>query len=247
MDVRYDKPPLLEAIFEVRFPQATSWDLAIPGLIYERLKERFPQREAKIAQEMNIVSGPEGFKQEIRTTERSLFFQSDRKMLVQVGPRVVSVHCLKPYPGWATFKSAIEEIYNALGEVVETKQLEKIALRYINRIEITESKIEPKDYFNLYIYLGEKLPQDMVNFNIECIFPYERERDLCRLQFATLPPPTPSQPMFNFLLDIGYFLATPQVIKSEEVLNWVEIAHQRIQDIFEGSITNKLRALFRGE
>lgn len=236
----------MEALFEVRFSPDTSWDLAIPGLIYERIRGRFPHREARIAQELNVVSGPEGIKQEVRTSERSLFFQEDRRMLVQIGPRVVSVHCLKPYPGWEVFKSASEEVYKALGEVVEFSEFERIALRYINEIIIRENRVEPKDYFNIYIYLGEQLPQDMINFNIECMFPFEEGRDICRLQLFVPHTPTPEEARINFLLDIGYFLTNPKGVSSEQVMEWLEKAHGRIEAIFEGSITDKLRNLFRG-
>lgn len=245
MERRYEKAPLLEAVFEIRFTQRASWDLTIPGLIYERIKGRFPQKERRVAQEIGIVVGPEGLTQQARTSELSLFFQQDRKMLVQVGPRVVSLHCLRPYPGWGLFKESIAEIYNAIENVVEIKELERIALRYINMIEIDEKRIEPKDYFNIYIFLGEQLPQDMVHFNIECVFPYEEGRDVCRIQFTTPFPTTPTPTGINFLLDIGYFLANPESIRSEQVLEWLEMAHQRIQNIFEGSITDKLRKLFQ--
>ena len=250
MGKKYENPPLVEAIFEVTLTQDTSWDLAVVGLVYERIKEKFPHRESRIVQELNITAGPEGVKQEVRTSERSFFFRSDRRMLVQIGPRLLAVNSLKPYPGWTDFKSNIEEVFNAFCEVVEVKGLEKMALRYINLIEITEDRIEPKDFFKIYIHLGEQFPRELVNYNIECLFPFDGGKNLCRLQlrfpFLQIPTPQiPTQAPRSFLLDIYYTLAQPISVETEEVLKWLEEAHNRIESIFEGSITERLREQFR--
>jgi uncharacterized protein (TIGR04255 family) len=244
MSKRYKNPPIMEVIFEVNLSQDTSWDLAVPGLIYEKIKDRFPVREPRVVQEVNFVSGPDGIKQEVRTSERTLFFQNDRKMLVQVGPRIISLHSLKFYPGWDNFKSVIEDVYKALNEVVSIKGLERLALRYINRIDIRGERIEPSDFFEVYIHLGKNLPQDIVNFNLECIFPFEEGRDLCKLQLFSPRPPIPPQNVLSLFLDIVYFLANPGSVKSEEVLEWTEKAHKEIERIFEGSITDRLREQF---
>jgi hypothetical protein len=57
---RYAAPPLIEAVCELRLTPDTQWDLTIPGMIYEKVKDDFPNREQRLAQEVEIEQGPQG-------------------------------------------------------------------------------------------------------------------------------------------------------------------------------------------
>jgi uncharacterized protein (TIGR04255 family) len=46
------------------------------------------------------------------------------------------------------------------------------------------------------------------------------------------------------MLDIDYFLAQPRAVEVAQSLQWVEKAHTRVEEIFDGCITNRLRELF---
>lgn len=41
---RYKNPPVIEALRELQFESTVSWDLAIPGMIYDQAKQDFPKR-----------------------------------------------------------------------------------------------------------------------------------------------------------------------------------------------------------
>jgi uncharacterized protein (TIGR04255 family) len=71
-----------------------------------------------------------------------LFFTEDRKMLVQVGPRLLTVNALKPYPHWEGFKPRIEMAWKSLQATIEVQGLERIGLRYINHIELPAQGVE---------------------------------------------------------------------------------------------------------
>jgi uncharacterized protein (TIGR04255 family) len=46
------------------------------------------------------------------------------------------------------------------------------------------------------------------------------------------------------MLDIDYFLANPRAVDISDALSWVEEAHGRVEEVFEGCITDRLRAMF---
>lgn len=58
------------------------------------------------------------------------------------------------------------------------------------------------------------------------------------------PSTEPSSEKSAFMLDINYFLAQPLAVKVSDILGWVEEAHSRVVDVFEGCITERLRELF---
>jgi uncharacterized protein (TIGR04255 family) len=44
MPKKYEKPPIIEAVCEFRFSGKSKWDLTIPGLIYDSVKDEYPQK-----------------------------------------------------------------------------------------------------------------------------------------------------------------------------------------------------------
>jgi uncharacterized protein (TIGR04255 family) len=213
----------------------------VPGLLYEKLKESFPQKEQRMIQEMELMQGTEGLQQQIRTSERLLFFTEDRKMLTQVGSRLLTVNALRPYPHWEGFKHRIGMAWESLRVAAEVQGLERIGLRYINHVELPGQSVELAEYFEFYPFVGQRLPQQMVSFLAGAEFSYADGRDRCRVQ---LSPIQGSGGKSLFMLDIDYFLAQPRAVKPGEALPWVEEAHSRVEEVFEGSITDKLREMF---
>ncbi len=45
MSRKYKNPPVVEALCEFQFISDKSWDLTLPGLIYERVKSEFPVKQ----------------------------------------------------------------------------------------------------------------------------------------------------------------------------------------------------------
>jgi uncharacterized protein (TIGR04255 family) len=241
MGKKYAKPPIVEAVCEFRLTPETRWDLTVPGLLYERLKGSFPQKEQRMIPEVELIQGPEGLQQQIRTSERIMLFTKDKKMLVQVGPRLLAINVLKPYPHWESFKPRIEMAWQSLQAAIEVQGLERIGLRYINHIELPAQSVELAEYFEFYLSVGQRLPQQMVSFLAGAEFSYADDRDHCRVQLTPIPG---SGGKSLFMLDIDYFLARARAVEVVDALAWVEEAHDRVKEVFEGCITDKLREMF---
>ena len=129
---KYADPPIVEAVCEFRLTPETPWDLTIPGLFYEQVKETFPHREQRVVQEVVFKQEPHGIQQQIQARERILLFTKDRKQLLQLGTRLLAISALKPYLGWEIFKQSIEQAWNVLQQISEIKGIDRIELRYIN-------------------------------------------------------------------------------------------------------------------
>lgn len=238
----YTHPLIVEAVCEFRLSPETPWDLAVPGLRYETLRNRFPHRESRLLPELGIEQSPAGIRQEIRTSERILFFAKDRRTFIQVGPRLIAVNCLKPYPTWTQFKPIIAQTWQSLINTVAVKGIDRIGLRYINQINLAWSDVELSQFFQFYPFLGPQLPQKMVSFAVVSEFVLHEMRDHCRVQLTSAEMGSPV--ITTVLLDIDYFLAQPNVVTIAEALDWVETVHNEIEMVFEGCITDQLRAVF---
>ncbi|GAB4409002.1 MAG: TIGR04255 family protein [Anaerolineae bacterium] len=242
MGKRYRYPPIIEALCEFRFEPASPWDLAIPGLVYEKVKAGFPKRRQAKAFEVSVTASLEGVEQRVTTTERIQFLRDDEKALIQVDRNLVAVNHLKPYPGWQQFLPLIESGFTAYEEVVRPKGIQRIGLRYINRIEIPGQHIELEDYLQFRPFIGPELPQDFDSFIAGIQIPYDNSRDSLRLQVASTVSERPD--CAAVLLDLDYYLAQPGQVSMEEAFTWVNEAHHRLEEVFEACITAQLRAIF---
>lgn len=247
---KYKNPPIIEALCEFQFGPDSSWDLAMPGLIYEKVKDIFPKRRQVKMLALNIPAVPRAVTVEpqIQAIERMQFLQESERVLVQVGSQLVAVNHLKPYSSWNEFFPLIQKGFSAYCKVIEPKNIHRVELRYINRIEFPVKdaeefqRIKLEDYFNFYPFVGSNLPQELRSFVMGIEASYERAKDILRLQLTS-----GSTEAFNtaaIILDIDYFLAKPGEVEIDDVFEWVDLAHKRIEESFENCIKDRLRQIF---
>ena len=242
MGRKYARPPVIEAVCEFRFGADTQWDLAVPGLVYERIRDRLPNREQRLIPRIEIRNTEAGTEQQIHTEQRMFFLTEDKKTFIQVGARLLAVNRLAPYPPWDEFRPVVESAFDVLGSTVALRSIDRIGLLYVNRIEIPRPELELSEYFEFRPFLGEHLPQDVASFVVGCVLPFADERDACRVQLANGVPDQPERS--SFILDLDYFLNRSNGVSADAALQWVENAHTTVEQVFEGCITDKLRALF---
>jgi len=239
---KYRNPPIIEAICEFRLPYTVLWDLTIHGLMFEKIQKEFPNKTQQLIQNIEVTQTPQGLQQQIVTSEQSIFSTPDKKILVQTGPHILAINCLEPYPTWERFKPQIEHAFMALTSILEVKELERISLRTVNRIVIPQSPIILSDYFEFRPFLGEHLPRQPISFVQACSFDFYDERDICQIQLTNVVPNTAES--VAFILDFNYSLAKPRSISAVDALEWVDTAHFKLNEMFEGCITDRLRSIF---
>lgn len=243
MGEKYSDPPLIEAVCAFRLPPESKWDLTIPGLMYPKLTKNYPGKEQRPVSEVELKQTEAGIVQNISTSERVFFHAENRNAFVQLGPNLLSVHCLKPYPTWQSFQPRIDEAFKALTETVAISALERVGLRYINRIEIPSLEVDLDHYFDFRPYLGERLPQAMVTFLLGCELPMGEGKDCCRVQLSRAV--ASEEGSSAFMLDVDYFAIAPRSVVVDQALDWVEKAHAQVESVFEGCITDASREIFR--
>ena len=240
---KYGNPPIIEAICEFRFDPASPWDLVIPGLLYERLKSSHPKRRQMKAIEVTISAQKEKVaEQTIQTSDRVQFLAQNEKDIVQVGPQLLAVNRLEPYSSWDEFLPAIKKAFAAYLEIADPKALARLGLRYINKIVIPEGTIQMENYFDFYAYLGQELPQTHGAFRVGVQFPFEDGRDTLRVEMQNIPSPSPS--IHSMLLDLDYFTLVERDLESQRVFDWLNRAHGRVEEVFEGCLKEPSRQLF---
>ncbi|MGB8346563.1 MAG: TIGR04255 family protein [Ktedonobacteraceae bacterium] len=242
MSKQYKNPPLSEVVCEFQFGQDSSWDLTIPGLVYEKVRETFPKRKqiARVTMGLNANEGE--VSPQIGATPIMQFASENEKLIMQVGVHLLSINSIKPYPSWEQFFPQILKSFDTYREVANPKSIHRIGLRYVNTIDIPGSGLDLEDYFEFRPYLGPKLPGVLGPFMMGVQLPCEDSRDMLNLQLASLAGL--SIDVATIILDLDYFLAQPGSVALDDVSMWLESAHTHVEETFEGCITDRLRQHF---
>jgi len=243
MGKRYKNPPIEEALCEFQFIPNQPWDLTVPGLIYDRLKEEFPDKEQHFGLGVQVQPAEKGFEQKVEPAPpRIRFLRKDRRALVQVAPDLLVINQLKPYPTWAEFRPKIIENLNRYGEVGNPKGFKRIGLRYINKIDLKAGTNELGEYLNFFPSVPNNLSQPQSGFIARVELPYQNHRDRLLLTIgSTLPRESES---LTIILDVEYILADSDAVPIQNAGEWIELAHSTIEEAFESCISEKTRMSF---
>ena len=241
---RYRNAPIEEAVCEFRFEPGSEWDLALPGLMYEKLRGTFPERGQARRFAGHIEAGPETIEQKIIQKDHVRFTSKDKQRAVIVGAHFLSASVFRPYSSWESFRPIIRHALKVYRGVATPKGIQRIGLRYNNNFEISskDSRVMLEDHFDFYPFLGAKLPVEHGSFYVAVEMRYENNRDILRLQLSNTPSETPDSLRFN--LDLDYFCGRAGAIEFHDVTKWLTKAHKQIGATFEGCIKNSLRDQF---
>lgn len=240
MSRHYGNPPIAEALCEFQFVSDKPWDWTIPGLIYPKICDRFPIKQQEQAFELTVAPQQQLVQKFSTALSKMQFMTNEKTSIVQVGPDLLGVNALKPYPGWPEFFKLISEQFATYTEVAEPKGFKRIGVRYINRIEFQSRGIETTDYFEYYPHLPQRIEQKHGPFTMRVVHPSDDDRDVLIINLANILP----SENLAYVLDLDYSLVQSDKVTLDDGLRWVEQAHANIEDMFEACITNKLRTLF---
>lgn len=122
--------PIIEANIEVRFDSEMPSE-AVFGIVYNQFKNEYKDLE-----KLPILQIPE----EIRSQDPVLKFQACYRLrsgnsIISIGPKVISIACVKEYVDWNDFSSKAIEILLKANESGIISKLLRVGLRYINFFE----------------------------------------------------------------------------------------------------------------
>ncbi len=241
-------PILREAVFEVRLRNPKEWDLSFPGLFYEKIKNKFPEKEEKtfidVSEPLRISSSKE------LAIAPVLFVKSkrERKGVAVASGRIkrVSVHYLAPVQDINLLREDVLFVINALLDTIKSAPLDRIALRFITEILLPMEEKEGKyaltlsDYFQIGPGTGPSLSNyEMVDFRVGVTFSLSKEIGLCRVTFYPLKIKEPGKD--KFVLDVESFKSFEKgtFLEQQKVETWYNLTYSAMQEMFNNLLTEK--------
>ena len=248
---RYGKPPIEEAVCELRFKSDQDWDFTVPGRLYTKLENEYPGKprdQKAVAIGLDIQEGgPANMKYNEGLVGVQLLSKNQKRM-VGVGPNRLTIHMLKPYQdpdieidGWEDFKSRIEVALYTYWDVAKPEGICRVGIRYINKIIIPEQEADIKEYFQITFPNVEELPKKLTRFVNQVEYDYED--DVCLILSQGYADVSQERSR-ELLLDLDVIWSPHEPVPQKRALAMTDVLHSREIEAFEAIITDKTRELF---
>lgn len=240
----YRNAPVEEAIVEFRLAPGSEWDPTVPGKLHEHpdIKDAYSGRPRTQRVVQTLLQATAGQPAELSFEEGIGGVQlvdEDAKHLISVSPNLLSVHVLRPYEGWEHFRQRAKSVIAAYRQIVGIHKVQRLGLRYVNRIVIPTAEVDLDEYFHCGPRSLTGLPDQMASFLNRAEYLYGNGQKLI-MTFATIQAPPG---MGAFLLDLDVFWEG-EAIEIDTALPILDAMHERLGAAFETVITDKMREVF---
>lgn len=242
---KYKRPPITEAVIEVRFEQAN--DKATIESAKIRLLPDYGVSEeiSAVGIRLDVLQRQAQFDE---GSSGSKLFNKDRTDILMIMPQAFATSRVAPYCGWDEFSARAQKNWQTWKRIAGYRKIQRLGVRYINRIDIPAmagERILIEDYLKVYPEApAEGVMQGMDQYTMQMSGPIGNPDDNCRLTInsSNVLSPLVNHVSFLFDLDISREGDVPQ--KDEELWAFVNHIRDIKNDAFEASVTDKARELF---
>jgi uncharacterized protein (TIGR04255 family) len=187
MDINFEKSPLIEVVFEIRWVPPPSYSNPFTrdpffyvhvSKLLDLLKEQFPRVQSLLPPNVPL---PEEISQKI--LHYKLLSPEKQTPLVQLGPGMLTLNVSEPY-SWSVFyeklKFVLQQLYDSRPDLHNSSP-ECLSLKYLNFFECSYARNQITDFFKKELDMGDLFPvvlsrepqfiPDPISFNFSWQYP----------------------------------------------------------------------------
>lgn len=238
----YPKAPITEAVIDLRVELPENVGL-------EPLKHAHDGQEAAYprVEQMNVAVGHMEVGKQVTTTASTRavgywYRSGDGKQIYQARLDGFTMSRLAPYERWESFRDEARRLWNIYKGAADPRSIVRVAVRYINRIDIPLPLQDFKDYLRTVPEVSPDLPQGLAGYFMRLAIPLDEIKSVCLLNEAIIEPAAPNT--VSVVLDIDVFRTVDLPGDDEAIWSFVDELRHRKNSVFEACITDKARELF---
>jgi len=249
----YQKPPILEAVIDFRFSKVDTISDNKSILMFIKKHEGVFVKSEPLHEHSVVIKTEIGAESDVHSDHAHVGYRltdgSDTKVL-QIKHKNFSSSQLKPYTTWSEFRSNTKSLWDSYVEITRVENVERIGLRYINRIDIPSNHFAMEEYFSLYPHMDDQLVKESLSgFFMQVSVPQATKPSATGknaraiINMGLTPPALDGHT--SILLDIDVSAEVQLGSNSNDI--WEILNHFRTvkNTLFESSITNQTRGLFK--
>jgi uncharacterized protein (TIGR04255 family) len=229
--------------FELR--EGAEWKPALPGELFKRIQDDYPEMEPIQEMGVHFELGPSGLAQRILPTRpRFRYKHKDEPVLIQFAEKTVTLNVLPRYPGWAVMVDRIADIWRRTSELLVPGRVTRIGLRYINRVPRETEDQKPSEWFRTTDYIAPAVLRSEPGL----LSRVETRLDAENRVIVTLGDQgaSASEASGAFILDIDRIVEKEVSVAVEHITAEADRLHDDVWDIFASAKTKKLERLLQG-
>jgi uncharacterized protein (TIGR04255 family) len=242
---QYPRAPITEAIIDVMAEPGDGMSMdKLSGLT--RADETLLKRQEKLQLAMGHLELRPGSPAAVSASEEDVGFKftsDDGKHICQAKLSGFGFSRLAPYEGWQSFRGNAVRLWQLYRTIATPKKITRLAVRYINRVDIPAPSVDMKEYFLTSPEISSKLPQQMAGFFMQLRLPQEDIGAMLVFNQTIVPPGKPDTT--SIVLDFDLFRSDDVPQDDEAIWNYFEVLHEKKNEVFEACITDRTRSLFQ--
>lgn len=237
----YAHAPLTEAIIDIRVELPSEIGLSkLADAIHDRAED-YPKREELFIVQGQMSVGPEIGASARQTSNGYRFISKDGRQICQARLDGFAFSRLAPYEAWPPFRDEARRLWDAYRSIASPKNVTRIGMRYINRLDLPIPIADFKDYLRTVPEISSGMSQGLSGYFMQLQLPQVDLNAMLVLNQALIPPPAPK--LVSVLLDIDLYCDGDLPSDEQGLWERFEAFRNRKNKVFEASITDRVRRL----
>ena len=235
----YKNAPIIEAVVDFRFvPEEEGGLLKLYANSREQFSTFYPDVRKQIRNEIKIDPANQTAPTSFVPHEALRLASLDGKKILHIESNCFILSQLAPYENWETLVQAMKNGLETLFGRDLNRKIARIGIRFINRFDLPGPSVELSDYLKVYPQIPFAF--DINSFTMQSVFPLDDINSKLVIRQALVP--SPKSDAVSILLDFELFNEEERLF-TPKVWDFLEHFHQKKNDAFERSITDKLRKI----
>lgn len=239
-------PPIAEALLDIRVNLPQGFDAQQLGKFQEGIEKEFPIKkvntQVEASFELKIDETPQ-------VSSRSahngyIFASSDNKKVIQARLDGFTFNKLKPYDNWELFSKEAKGYWEKYIKIAKPLGINRLALRYINLIELPRPAGDLKEYFLTGPEIAPGIPQGLAEFFMRLVIPDKKTTNTA-IVIETVDISKLNENVLPLIFDIDVFRLVNLTVEDPELWNIFESLREYKNQIFVNSFTDKTKELFK--
>lgn len=243
----YGRAPITEAVIDLR---VEAHSVALEGItaLATDLRQQFPTQSPIVHGQFSVAlsQGDEKGIRLKRDGDKEVGIRltnKDSARVLQITKSGFTYSHLPPYSSWAKFSSEATVLWKKYVEAARPSKVVRCALRFINKIDMEGSTVEPSDYFHLYPHIPSDISSDMTGMFMQLRMPQD-DIDAEAIINSTLVD-SGRENVISVLLDFDVFQSRERDPSDPGLWEALEKIRQRKNMLFNSCLTDRAKEQYR--
>lgn len=242
----FTNAPISEAVLDIRVTLPGEPDFSVLEPFCDEISVEYPNRRFRKEWKAGFSVSGEG--EPVTSSQGGvigyLLTSSDGSFVAQARVNGFSLSRLRPYQNWPSLRAEAERLWEVYQRIADPKSIERIAVRYINRLDLPLPLSDFREYVLTAPEIAPGLPQALSQFLMQLVIP-SPEHEATAVVTETIDAPTGDAAVLPFILDIDVSRVGGLSPRDELLWDRFERLRDFKNEIFFKTITEKTKELFK--